>query len=342
MTYNTTEYDAASSIERNVFDRKNLSTYLRWSHVLKHVKAGSSVLDVGCGERAGLCEVLYRNRMQPKSYLGVDFSAESVGACEERWAHLPWARFVQADACALSDCEEVASERPWDVVACFETIEHVGRSRVGDAIEALASAMGHRSVLLLSTPVLDFAAGVLHYHVVGDEVGELSLDEMRAAIESRFYVEGCYGTRINLSAYEKLMTDEDRSLFKSLSEYYDTTVMSCLMAPLFTDRAKNVLWRCALTGNRAPMPKLDRSGRMSLPEKTVRTFDAFGEALAEVRTKGGFRLYARRSGEWVAIGDRPKKFKRRDVQEALAAPSEPPVKGDEQDSEADDEPTTSA
>jgi len=111
----------------------------RYMLAAKFLDAGA-VLDLGCGCGYGASYLASRGG---SDVLGVDISPEAVGFAESRYGR-PGLAFAVMDARAL------ALAGPFDVVTCFEVIEHVE-----DAPRVLAEisrVLADRGVLLVSTP----------------------------------------------------------------------------------------------------------------------------------------------------------------------------------------------
>jgi SAM-dependent methyltransferase len=141
---------------------------------------GREVLDAGCG-------VGYGTRLlaehDPARLVGVDISAEAL-------SHAPAdsAELVEAD---LRDLPFPADS--FDVVVCFEVIEHVeGHDRVLDELRRVLRPGG---TLLISSPNRDVYAPGNPYHV-----HEFLPDELRGALEQRFAHVGLHGQHVTLAS----------------------------------------------------------------------------------------------------------------------------------------------
>jgi SAM-dependent methyltransferase len=114
-------------------------------HVSRYIYAAGlardlRVLDVGCGCGYGTYHLALCGASLA---LGVDVSDEAVGFAREHYRH-PTLRFEVADASTM----EVGSG--FDLVTCFETIEHVDDAPA--VLGRIAAAMSRDGVLLTSTP----------------------------------------------------------------------------------------------------------------------------------------------------------------------------------------------
>ena len=59
------------ALPRGQIHRDYIAHCLRWSYVLKQVKIGMNIIDVGCGSFP-LLKALYSNKLKPSLYVGVD------------------------------------------------------------------------------------------------------------------------------------------------------------------------------------------------------------------------------------------------------------------------------
>lgn len=101
---------------------------------------GKSVLDIACG-------VGYASEMLlaagAASYTGVDINPDLVEHALATYSR-PAARFLRGDICNFYE------GKPYDVITCFETIEHV--SDYLGALQNLHGLLADRGVLLISSP----------------------------------------------------------------------------------------------------------------------------------------------------------------------------------------------
>jgi 2-polyprenyl-3-methyl-5-hydroxy-6-metoxy-1,4-benzoquinol methylase len=111
----------------------------RYDFALRFV-AGQRVLDVGCGEGYGPALLAKRAR----EVVAVDYSPEAVRHAHERYASAN-VRFEVADATELS-----SSLGEFDVVTCFEVIEHIERDDT--LLSGIKRILRPAGLLILSTP----------------------------------------------------------------------------------------------------------------------------------------------------------------------------------------------
>jgi SAM-dependent methyltransferase len=131
--------------------------------------SGKRVLDAGCGTGYGL-EMLLAYR--PESVTGVDLSDEAVTDAGRRLGDQ--AELVRADVRDLP-----LEDDSFDIVVCFEVIEHVERQR--DALDELKRVVRPGGVLLISSPNRDvYPPGNPHH------VREYRPEELQAELEERY------------------------------------------------------------------------------------------------------------------------------------------------------------
>lgn len=96
------------------------------AHLLPHLRAGASVLDVGCGP--GTITADLARRVAPGEVLGIDRSADIVGAATGQHAGRPGLRFEVGDVYALA-----VGDATFDVVHAHQVLQHLS-----DPVAALA------------------------------------------------------------------------------------------------------------------------------------------------------------------------------------------------------------
>ena len=136
LGYNTTQLTPQDAFERHIYHRDQFAHYLRWSHVLKNARIGQTILDFGCGS-GEILEVFYRNRYRPKKYLGLDIRAKTIAENSDKFRNLDFAEFRQADLCQ----SELDLGMTFDIVTCFEVIEHIGHKNADNFL--IISAFPH-------------------------------------------------------------------------------------------------------------------------------------------------------------------------------------------------------
>jgi len=244
VKYNKTQLNPDTTFERHVFHRDQFAHYLRWTHVLKVAKIGMNVLDWGCGN-GNLAEVLYRNRYKAKKYLGLDIRKKTIEIVKEKFKKVDWIDFKCKDLVEHLDIEKDIGN-DWDMICCFEVLEHVGKENAIKMIDNIAKACNQDTMLLLSTPVHDPKVGAAKNHIINGEIGEFGFEELKNILKKLFIVEDVFGTFASQKDYKSHMNEWQKEMFLCLKKYYDTNLVSNLMAPFFPKYSRNCLWRLKL------------------------------------------------------------------------------------------------
>ena len=234
--YNKTQLTPQQEFERHIYHRDQFAHYLRWSHILKVAKIGQSILDFGCGS-GEMLEVFYRNKFRPKRYLGLDIRQKTIEENNEKFGKLGFAEFRQADLCAELDLGET-----FDIITCFEVLEHIGHANADAFLDNIAYHCNDKTRVYLSTPNYDPVVGAAKNHIIDGEIGEWDHKELEAKLSEYFVIEKKYGTFASMKDYKHLLNDWQKEMFEGLKDYYDTNLISVIMAPFFPDQARNTLW----------------------------------------------------------------------------------------------------
>ena len=238
--YNKTQLTPQQEFERHIYHRDQFAHYLRWSHVLKNAKIGQTILDFGCGT-GEMLELFYRNKYRPKQYLGLDIRKQTIDENNEKFAKLDFASFKQADLCQ----PELDLGQTFDIITCFEVIEHIGHANADAFLDNIAYHCDENTVVYLSTPNYDPNVGAANNHLLGPdkEVGEWNHFELQEKLEEYFIIEKKYGTFASIKDYKNDLTGWRKEAFEELKKYYDSNLLSNMMAPMIpAEHARNCLW----------------------------------------------------------------------------------------------------
>ena len=207
--------------------------------MLKLAKAGMKILDVGCGS-GNLYEVFYRNRYAPARFVGVDIRTQTVEKNKEK--------FPKAEWIAQDIIKQDLPQDKWDIITSFEVAEHVGKQNVPAFLDNIKRSASEHTIILISTPCYDESVGAAGNHTYdsGDGRGiapqELTYQELKTLIDERFTVEKTYGTFASIKDYKHLLNDWQLKMFEHLNDYFDTNILSNILAPFFPEQSRNVLW----------------------------------------------------------------------------------------------------
>lgn len=239
--YNKTQLTPQLEFERHIYHRDQFAHYLRWTHILKNAKRGQTILDFGCGS-GEMLELFYRNKYKPKRYVGLDVRDKTIEQNNEKFANLSFAQFKQVDLCQHVDLCET-----FDIISCFEVIEHIGHDNIDSFLQNLVKHANEKTTIYISTPNYDPSVGAAQNHMLKHsdgtvEIGEWDHKELEEKLSEYFIIEKKYGTFASIKDYKDSLNDWQKKMFNSLKDYYDTNLLSVIMAPFFPEQARNCLW----------------------------------------------------------------------------------------------------
>ena len=250
--YNTTELDPYLALDRQVVHRDMNAHLWRWSFVLGRARMEDTFADFGCGS-GNLLETLYRNKFRPGYYVGTDIRRKTIEQANEKFGALKFpALFYAVDLVQDWSPEdlrpdlvfpELAELGPPKHVTSFEVIEHVGKQRGRKFLENFMMCGGPDSTYYLSTPNYDPQVGAAGNHCYdsgdgrGVDVQEWDHDELNELIEDvGFEIVEEFGTFASKKDYWPTLSDTDKELYRRLKRYYDSNLVSNIMAPLVPAR----------------------------------------------------------------------------------------------------------
>ncbi len=241
--YNTTDLDPMSTFERHVFHRDQFAHYLRWTHILKNARIGENIVDFGCG-KGNLLEVFYRNKFKCQSYIGIDIRKQTINKNIEKFSNITWAKFIVTDLVL----PQIPLNFEADKVCSFEVLEHIGKSNADKFLHNMVLCGKKDATFYISTPVYNENVGAAGNHIYdcGDGKGEIpqefTYSEVLELFKKYFNIENSFGTFASMRDYKPHMNEWQKEMFTFLSSYYDSNLLSNIMAPMFPEYSRNILW----------------------------------------------------------------------------------------------------
>ncbi|KKL19881.1 hypothetical protein LCGC14_2461040 [marine sediment metagenome] len=235
--YNKTQLHPEHAFEKHVFHRDMFAHYLRWTHVLKRAKIGMKILDFGCGN-GNLLEVLWRNRYKGKLYIGIDIRSKTIFNNSDKFKNVEWASFVCDDL--VNPISNFGND--WDIITSFEVLEHIGKQNADKFLQNISNCANDNTIILLSTPNYDEDIGAASNHVIDGQVCEFTHSELQNLLVKYFTIEEKYGTFASIKDYYNELNDWQLEMYNTLSAYYDSNLLSVIMAPMFPEKSRNCLW----------------------------------------------------------------------------------------------------
>lgn len=250
----TTHLSVDHAEERGYIHRDYIAHCFRWSHawkVLGSIRSSAArLLDVGCGADLPFLRLMLTGRGDFAHYCGVDIRANA-----EPYALEIVQRSSKRDKVKLCFNTDICKleAQPFHFVTCFEMMEHVEPLHAWRALCKINSLLVRGdAIALFSTPCYDERVGAADNHV-----NEMTRDVfMQMLSDAGFKIEACYGTFASQGDYLPLMTPEERRIFDSLRNYYDSNVLSLIFAPMFPQASRNCLWHCVPVRDPLEKPQL--------------------------------------------------------------------------------------
>ncbi len=209
--------------------------YFRWGFARRFIMANHSVLDAGCGSEAPLATVLcqYANTI-PRRYVGTDYGTIGHKALRARSWTTYYEKFDMSGPRAANDL--IGEHGLFDRVVSYEVLEHMTVKSGVPYLRNLKTCLADDGILLLSTPVFNGRAAANHVH-------EYTLTELAGIFEKlELEVEDRFGTFMNLPTLELVGTPSELSIVNQLRAFYDDTIISNFLAPLYPDSSRNCVW----------------------------------------------------------------------------------------------------
>ena len=234
--------------ERGFIHRDYIAHCHRWSHVMKCMYerkryVTARILDVGCGRELPLAKTLYSQKLSPAAYFGVDVGKildESMAFFKTD--KFPLKVFENTDVLTIEKGD--LGDAPVDIITMFEVAEHVEPKHLMRILNHLGALATTDCLFFLSTPCWN------RIDCADNHVNEITYEAMGSVLEGNGWdVVRHYGTFASIRDYEHLLKDHPmwgdmEKVFWGLRQYYDTNVLSTILAPLFPQASRNVLWVC--------------------------------------------------------------------------------------------------
>ncbi len=180
-----------------------------------------------------------------KKYIGIDIR----DCVKDHLKNINWAEFYIEDLIKLNQKSINLKSIQADKVISFEVIEHVGKQNVFKFLKNFKDCGNKNAIYYLSTPNYDEKVGAAGNHTYdsddgrGIDIQEFSHDELYSFIRrAGFKIIKKFGTFASQKDYKSLLNDWQLKMFNELKEYYDSNLVSNIMAPFFPEQSRNTLW----------------------------------------------------------------------------------------------------
>ncbi|NLG07087.1 class I SAM-dependent methyltransferase [Candidatus Peribacteria bacterium] len=150
----------------------------RYTFACKYAK-GKHVLDIACGTGYGT-DML---RKSGAAVLGVDISQDTIKKAKQKYG----------DYFATGDIRTFQSKQKFDMIVCFETIEHI--SEYHEVIQNLYSLLKKNGRLLISSPNKRITKPLIGKPMVSFHAQEFTPKELTFLLNEKFTVQGYFAQR---------------------------------------------------------------------------------------------------------------------------------------------------
>ncbi len=207
--------------------------FFRWGYAKNFIKKGTRVLEVGCGQDMPLIKVLAPSMSNiPEVYVGCDMNAVKK-PFNAKWVNL------REEFDFTSRWKEIVKEfGQFDVVVCYEVIEHMSKSDGAALLRGIRGCMKDmEGRALISTPVYN------ERHMAANHIHEYRWGELKSHFEDNgFVIEKTHGTFMTSNAMKKVCTPQEMELINRLHEFYSWDVLANFIAPKYPEAASNCCW----------------------------------------------------------------------------------------------------
>ncbi len=238
------EYDKTSLkiFRYNGIHRDYAAHFFRWGFISANViKRHDRVLDIGCGVEAPLCRVLMNSEeslnMIPSLYLGVDFNelSDPISGRILKWAQFKGKFNFPKNWRKIRD--QILGQR-FNVITCLEVVEHMTMRNVRNLLIGAYELLRDDGTFVLSTPVFNGK-------MANNHINEMTIDQLGKEIrKAGFVIEKRFGTFASWNDIKRVVRPEHLAIAAELKRYYSGAVVSCFLAPLYPDAARNNVWIC--------------------------------------------------------------------------------------------------
>jgi len=229
--------------KRKRIHRDYLAHLFRFYFVGRLIKRGMKILDVGAGVGA-LAETLYRNMLKPEHYVAVEIKDSFIRKLRKLAEKVNF-KFTIIPSDIRKDLFAANFHEYFDVVCCFEVIEHFESywdkpEYLTNVLEQMKYAVKPEGVILLSTPNYNGKSKAKNH------IYEYTEAELREILEKHgLQIVKQFGTFMSLGRpkqAKQILSECEYEVYSKLYEYYNSSILSVMFAPLHPSKSRNILW----------------------------------------------------------------------------------------------------
>lgn len=241
-TRDTTFLSLKLAEKRGFIHRDYIAHCFRWSHVLKHMMKRqqyktAKVLDIGCGRELPFPALLYSNKVAPQEYVGYDAGPILPEAIEQVSKGQMADRVSFYDKTPFGYESQEGQEQTFTHIICFEVLEHVEPNEMKEMLNRMQALCNAGGTIFISTPCWDRKS------CAANHVNEMRYQALGWLFENLgFEIKDVWGTFASISDYKSHLSPAYLEVFEDLSGYYDSNVLSTILAPMLPALSRNALW----------------------------------------------------------------------------------------------------
>ncbi len=212
--------------------------FFRWGFASNYSGPGKRILEIGCGQDQPFLRVLQASiGLVPQSYVGVDLNTIK-NKRKSKWG------VIRDEFNFIDQYKELVeldeSGDGYNLVICFEVIEHMGKDDGRKLLTSAKKLMSDDAKFLLSTPVYNLRK------MAANHIHEYEEAELKELIEEcGLKVLKQFGTFASWNDLKKVISKQERALVEELNQYYSHDVLSCFLAPKYPLASRNIIWELA-------------------------------------------------------------------------------------------------
>jgi len=142
----------------------------------------------------------------------------------------------------IRDLELEEGEELFNVVVCFEMLEHVEPNMVLETLQVIRRVCTTDARIFISTPCFNGKAAANH-------VNEMTFDALAAVFKQEgFEIIDVHGTFASITDYVSDLDEHEQIVFTRLRDYYDVNILATIFAPMHPSKSRNCLWELSPSG----------------------------------------------------------------------------------------------
>lgn len=227
---------------RNQIHRDYIAHCLRWQYILRHIKRGMRIIDVGCGSFP-LLKALYSNKLKPTLYVGVDIrrtEIEKMMQFKTNFTVIGHRCDIRTDP--LPTVEELClnmGDSDYDIAVCLEVVEHFEEKYISHVLSQIRRVLKPYGLLFLSTPNYNAKVGMAKAHI-----HEYTDEELKGYLQQEFIIEKAIGTFASQKDIELVLTRAEKEVYDGLKPWFSPDILSTIFSSTHPYQSRNILWVC--------------------------------------------------------------------------------------------------